>query len=106
MFYELREYRIKENYGDEFAEIMESIIIPFQKEMGMNIIGSFRVEDDKDLYVWIRRFKNEKEQKDLYDKVYGSRYWEEIIRPKMGDMVIKHEKNIYILKPTPNSDLN
>ncbi|MDE0943311.1 MAG: NIPSNAP family protein, partial [Alphaproteobacteria bacterium] len=41
-FYELRQYKVRPGKMDEWLEIMEGEIIPFQVEMGMVITGSFQ----------------------------------------------------------------
>ena len=105
MFYELREYRIRKGKGDAWARLMDEIIIPFQREMGMTVVGSFVAADDPDLYIWMRRFESEADRKRLYDAVYGSLRWREEIRPAMGDMLIREKKREVIMTPTAASAL-
>lgn len=106
MFFELRKYRLKKGCGNKFINLMDEMILPFQKEMGMEITGSFRVKDDDDLFIWIRRFDNESSRAKLYDKVYSSKYWCDTIRPAMGDMLIREDTQVYILEPTISSNLS
>ena len=56
MFFELREYRIKDGKRDRWVALMEEQIIPFQVSKGMVFVGSFVALDEPDLYVWIRRY--------------------------------------------------
>ena len=67
---------------DEWVEFMEKTIIPFQIAKGMVITGSFRSEDDS-TYVWTRRFENDDEYTELYDKVYKSDTWIQKISPRI-----------------------
>ena len=75
MFFELRQYRVKPGKREEWVELMEKEIIPFQIAQGMVVIGSFVGEQEEDLYVWIRRFENEAQREALYQRVYESDYW-------------------------------
>ena len=63
MFFELRQYRVKDGKREEWVRMMEEEIIPFQISQGMVVIGSFVGEQEDDLYVWIRRFEDEEDRK-------------------------------------------
>ena len=105
MLYELRFYYIQPGMMDEFLHEMESVIIPFQLSQGMLVLGSFLDSEDEDCYVWLRRYKDEKEKKLLYDRVYGSEYWKNEIHPKINHMLIREKTQVNMLKPTPASIL-
>lgn len=106
MFFELRQYTIKTGMRAKWVELMDELIIPFQKKKGMDIVGSFIVPDDDNLYIWIRRFDSEEHRKTTYDSVYGSDYWKQDIKEAMGDMLVKSETKVTRLIPTPGSALN
>jgi len=59
-FYELRQYKVWPGKMTEWLKIMESEIIPFQISKGMVITGSYKGEEDESIYIWLRRFENEK----------------------------------------------
>ena len=103
MIFELRIYRIKSEKRDQWVALMDRTIIPFQIQMGMTVIGSFISKDDPDQYIWIRRFKNEEERRNLYDAVYSSDTWKKEIRPAMGDMLIREDVDVRMMEPTPRS---
>ncbi len=105
MLYELREYRIKTGCLTRWIDVMESLVIPFQREKGMDVVGSFVAVDVEDLYIWIRRFENESERKRLYDLVYGSSYWNDTVRPAMGDMLLREAKREVLMVPAGSSYL-
>lgn len=105
MIFELRQYTIKQGSLSDWVKLMDETIIPFQKQMGMEIVGSFTVPGDEKRYIWIRKFNSEAQRKDLYDKVYGSGHWQNNIRNAMGDMLIKSETKVTIMKATPGSVL-
>ncbi len=51
----------------------------------------------------MRRFADEQERQRLYDAVYGSDYWQETVRPAMGDMMIREEKRVILMEPVAAS---
>ncbi|MFN2232221.1 MAG: NIPSNAP family protein [Anaerolineae bacterium] len=103
MFFELRQYRVKPGKREEWVELMEKEIIPFQIAQGMVVIGSFVGEQEEDLYVWIRRFENEAQREALYQRVYESDYWKNEISPRVGDMLDRERIVVTRLTPTPKS---
>ncbi|MFN2156860.1 MAG: NIPSNAP family protein [Anaerolineae bacterium] len=103
MFFELRQYRVKPGKREEWVELMEKEIIPFQIAQGMVVIGSFVGEQEEDLYVWIRRFENEAQREALYQRVYESDYWKNEISPRVGDMLDRERTVVTRLTPTPKS---
>ena len=45
MLFELRQYRTKPGQRERWVQLMEEVIIPFQVEKGVVIVGSFVGED-------------------------------------------------------------
>lgn len=105
MFFELREYRIRDGRRNEFVQLMDEIIIPFQRSKGMVIVGSFVSLEEDDLYIWLRQFESEDQRKILYDAVYGDPYWKNEIKTSMGDMLIREKMKVRLLRTTPMSGL-
>lgn len=105
MLYELRHYYIRPDRMVEFLHVMESLVIPFQLSQGMLVLGSFIDADDENCYVWLRRYKDEDEKKELYDRVYGSDYWKNEIRPKMAGMLIREKTRVNMLRPAAGSGM-
>jgi hypothetical protein len=103
MFFELRQYRIKDGKRERWVKLMEEDIIPFQISKGMVVIGSFVGEAEDDLYVWIRRFRNEEERERLYKAVYESEYWQNEIAPQAQEMLDRDRIVITRLEATPGS---
>jgi hypothetical protein len=87
MFFELRQYRIKDGKRGRWVKLMEEKIIPFQVSKGMVCVGSFVSLDEPDLYVWIRRFESEEEAERLYREVYESELWKTEIKPFADEML-------------------
>ena len=103
MFYELRQYRIQPGKMDEWIQLMEEVIIPFQVASGMIITGSFRGEEDETVYVWIRRFDSEAERERLYGVVYGSDKWRDEIQPRVSELMDTSSVSVQRIVPTPHS---
>jgi hypothetical protein len=103
MFFELRQYRVKDGQRDRWVKLMEEKIIPFQISKGMVVVGSFVGQEEDDLYVWMRRFASEQEREQLYRAVYESDYWQTEIAPQVGEMLDREKSIITRLEATPKS---
>ncbi len=103
MLFELRQYRIKDGKRDRWVKLMDEEIIPFQVSKGVVVIGSFTAEEEEDLYIWIRRFKNEAERERLYKEIYESDYWVNNITPQADEMLDRERMAITRLEATPKS---
>ena len=103
MFFELRQYRIKNGMMDRWVKLMEEKIIPFQVDKGIVVVGSFTAADEPDLYVWIRRFESEAEAERLYKEVYESHHWTNVIRPEIDEMLDRETMKVTKLNATAKS---
>jgi len=106
MFFELRQYRIKKGKMKQWVKYMEEVLLPFQISQGMVVVGNFVGKEEKDLYVWIRRFESEQERKKLYKKVYESETWLKQIKPEVDKMRIRPKMVVTDLEATPRSVIN
>ncbi len=106
MFFELRQYRIKDGRRDEWVRFMEEEIIPFQISKGMVVVGSFVAEQEPDLFVWIRRFESEEERERLYKAVYESEHWLNVLKPRIDTMLDRPRIVVTRLVPTSRSVLH
>jgi hypothetical protein len=103
MFFELRQYRIRDGKRDAWVKLMEERIIPFQVSKGMVFVASFVSMDEPDLYIWIRRFESEEEAKRLYSEVYESEYWLREIKPVADGLLDRDRTIITRMAPTTGS---
>jgi NIPSNAP len=104
-FYELRQYRMRPGQRDAWVKLMEEEIVPFQTSKGMVIAAMFCGEEDKDLFVWLRRFESEEEREQLYDAVYQSDTWKNDIGPRVGDLIDREQIKVTRLEATAKSVL-
>jgi NIPSNAP len=105
MLYELREYHVKKGKMKQWLKLMDDEIMPFQVSQGMVIPAGFTAPRKKDLYVWLRRFKNEADRKRLYRKVYESDHWKKVLAPKIDSVLDVPSIVVTELVPTPRSVL-
>ena len=116
-FFELRIYQVFSGHMSEWLELMENTIIPFQVSKGMIIHGSFtensfdrfyinngkrEIEtlENRNLYIWIRRFKNLKHKEKLYQDVYESEEWINKIAPKVEKLIDRNTIVVHNLSAT------
>lgn len=105
MFFELREYRTKPGQREKWVTFMEEVIIPFQVSKGMVVTGSFVGQEEDDLYIWVRRFDSEEQRQSLYDAVYQSEEWKNVIAPQIPAMMDRERIVVRRLEPTLKSVL-
>ena len=105
MFFELRQYAIRPGKQAEWVDLMETEIIPFQVAQGMVILGSWVGEEDDSVYVWLRRFQDEAERERLYEAVYGSDHWKNVIGPKIPDLMDRDAIQVTRIEATPKSGI-
>ncbi|MDA9703070.1 hypothetical protein N9U70_00885 [Paracoccaceae bacterium] len=103
-FFELRIYEVYPNKMSEWIEFMDVEIIPFQREKGMEINGTFVMNSSDEFfekegerkmysekkgstYVWIRRFLDQHHKKRLYEAVYDSSQWIDYYRPRVSKLI-------------------
>ena len=103
-FFELRIYEVYPNKMSEWIEFMDAEIIPFQRERGMEINGTFIMNSSDEFfekegerkmhseqkgstYVWIRRFLDQDHKKRLYEAVYECSEWIDYYRPKVSELI-------------------
>jgi hypothetical protein len=103
MFFELRQYRMQPGKQQEFAEFMDTVVVPFQRARGMVIVGNFIGEDDESVYVWIRRFRDEAERLAQYEAVYQSQEWKTQIAPRLPDLMDRSQIVVTRLTATEKS---
>ena len=103
--FELRTYKILPGKMTEWVEFMEKTIMPYQVSKGMVINGLFKVENDDETFVWIRRFANKEEKERLYKDVYESQQWVEEILPIVTKLIDRNAIKVKNLHATDLSDI-
>ena len=116
-FFELRIYKVNPGKMEEWVELMEKVILPFQTSKGMVVHGSFieksfdqfslndgnremNRDENRNNYIWIRRFQNEAHKEKLYKDVYESEEWVNDIGPKVANLIDRNSIKIHNLTST------
>lgn len=105
-FLEIRQYRAQPGKRDELVKIMEDVIVPFQESLGVNILGTFRSDDDADLFVWIRRFDSEEQRIEQYEAMYQCDEWKHNIGPLLPALMELDTMDVRRVVPTAGSSLS
>ncbi len=105
MLLEYRRYHCQPDRRDDWVRYMEEVVIPFQVSKGMVIVGSFIDDEDADHYVWMRRFDDEAHREKLYEAVYQSDQWKDLISPRIPEMLLREDIEVTRLVPTAASML-
>jgi antibiotic biosynthesis monooxygenase (ABM) superfamily enzyme len=105
MIFELRQYRMNPGKEAEWIALMDEVIIPGQTAAGAVILGTFVGTEEKDLYVWIRRFDNEEQKAAFYKAYYESEEWVNDLKPRVGELLDRSRMVITLLDALPGSGI-
>jgi len=105
MLIELREYTVRPGKRDAWVKMMEEEIIPFQIQNGIVVLGSWAVEDDEGVYIWMRRFEDEADRVKKYEAVYESDHWKNNLLPRVVELVDREKHRVKRLIGTKMSPI-
>lgn len=100
MLYELRQYRAHPGRRDEFVELMESTILPYQRSCGVQVVSTFVSTDDPDVFVWMRRFDSEAHRTEITEAMYNSAVWLDEMLPRVIELLDRSATTVTMLTPT------
>ena len=104
-FFELRQYRLRPGQREAWIKFVEEEMVPYQSSKGMVIVGTFLGEEDKDLFVWIRRFESEEERERQYEAVYQNDAWQNELGPRVGELIDRDQIKVTRIEAMPKSVL-
>lgn len=99
---EVRIYTIHEGKRDEFVKLFDEVLLPAQREFGLDVIGQFISLDDDQTFVWLRRFASREERQRMWEEFYGSELWRQQLGPRANPLM-KDSSNVIAVEPTPGS---
>lgn len=105
MFFELRQYRMLPGMQEEWVKLMDEVIIPGQVAKGAVIVGSFVGMEEKDLYVWIRRFESEEQKATFYKDYYETDEWVNVLRPRVRELIDPSRTIVTLIQATSTSGI-
>lgn len=105
MFYEIRRETAVPGRGRELAQWMDEQVIPVHEASGMIVVGTFVDADDEDAFVWIRKFRDEREREEIVARVHRDPVFESEIRPRIGGILAGEAVTVRLV-PTVHSGLD
>jgi hypothetical protein len=99
---EVRIYRIHDGVRDEFVELFDEVLLPAQREFGLEVLGQFVSLDDDRTFVWLRRFDSQEERRRKWDEFYESDLWRNELGPRANPLM-EDSDNVIVVEPTPAS---
>lgn len=94
---EFRNYRLVPGGFDAFVEHFEDHFLESQEALGMDIVGQFRVVDDPERFVWIRRFREPSSRGASLAEFYEGPVWKEF-GPRANELMVEYN-DVYLLTP-------
>ena len=94
---EFRNYEIVPGGIDAFVEHFEDHFLESQEELGMDIVGQFRVADDAQRFVWIRRYLEPSSRGASLGRFYTGPVWKEF-GPRANELMVDHT-DVHLLVP-------
>jgi hypothetical protein len=99
---EVRIYTIHDGKRDEFVKLYDEVLLPAQREFGLDVLGQFVSTQDDVTFVWLRRFDSEEERRRKWDEFYGGDLWKTELGPRANPLM-KDSSNVIVVEPTPGS---
>ena len=94
---EFRNYEIVPGGIDAFVQHFEDHFLESQEELGMDIVGQFRVADDAQRFVWIRRYREPSRRGESLGRFYTGPVWKEF-GPRANELMVDHT-DVHLLVP-------
>jgi hypothetical protein len=90
----------REGSREEFVTRFNEVLLPAQREFGLDVLGQFISLDDDQTFVWLRRFGSREERRRRWDEFYGSDPWRNQLGPRANPLM-KDSSNVIAVEPTP-----
>lgn len=95
---ELRNYLLKPGSINSFNTYFSSHFIQPMREMGVEILGKFSLQNKTNRFVWIRGFESMQQRKKFLPDFYlHSEVWKKY--KKGANELIRNSDNVYLLRP-------
>ena len=94
---ELRQYTLAPGKRDVLIELFEREFVESQEAVGMDVIGTFRDQDDPDRFVWLRGFPDMESRARSLAAFYGGPIWKAHRDAANATMI--DSDNVMLLRP-------
>ncbi len=99
---ELRQYTLHPGKRDVLIDLFDREFVESQEELGMKVIGQFRVLDNPNRFVWLRGFRDMPSRAQALKDFYGGPVWKAHREAANATMI--DSNNVLLLHPaTPTS---
>jgi hypothetical protein len=98
---EFRNYRLRPGVREAFIDYFEERFLDSQEDVGMRVLGQFRLVGEPDRFVWIRGFEDMAARGRALRTFYEGPYWERWKGPA-NDMMIEWDL-VHLLRPRDGS---
>jgi len=99
---EVRIYTIHQGRREEFVKLYDEVLLPAQRQFGLEVLGQFISLDDDQTFIWLRRFDSQQERQRKWDEFYGSDLWRNQLGPRANPLM-QDTSNVIAVQPTPGS---
>jgi hypothetical protein len=99
---EVRIYTIHAGKREEFVKLYDEVLLPAQRQFGLEVLGQFTSLDDQQTFVWLRRFASQEERQRKWEQFYGSDLWWNQLGPRANPLM-QDTSNVIAVQPTPGS---
>lgn len=95
--FEIRNYLMQPAKRDHFIDYFEHHFILSQQEVGMDVLGQFRVIGRPDNFVWIRGYPDRASRFQSLNTFYNSPYW--YARRDFTNAMMVSSDHVHLIKP-------
>lgn len=75
MLLEIRTYTLQPGRREEFVAFFENDVMPAMQDVGMSLYGPFVSEEDPNVFVYLRTFRDEAQRHQQASAFYASDAW-------------------------------
>jgi hypothetical protein len=95
---ELRNYLVKPGSADKFNTLFSDHFLKPMQDMGVAVLGKYKIVNSEDHFVWVRAYKDMAERvKFLNDYYFGNEQWK--MHKKEANALIRNSDNVHLLRP-------
>jgi hypothetical protein len=99
---EVRIYTIHQGKREEFVKLYDEVLLPAQRQFGLEVLGQFISLDDDQTFIWLRRFDSQQERQRKWKGFGGSDLWRNQLGPRANPL-LQDTSNVHTVQPTPGS---
>ncbi len=89
MFYEIRRYQANPGMRDEWVRYFEGTVAPFQRKHGAVIPGMFTDENNPDIFIWLRVFRDDAHREQVNHDMHEDPEWFGTIAPPIKTILVQ-----------------